>query len=153
MQSWKPRVQPTDLSSQDDLNQRRGEVLDWYAQWMSANASTQYATYIGQETLRAGGRSFTHKNESSFFWKHKPNRPLYSSVSGIAAVRLARQSLSVSLKVWCMDEINSMLIVRAWRKGRHAHTGASTGTRARAISARRDRRGERRDRQSALYHR
>ena len=88
-----PRVQPTDLVSQDDLKQRRGEVLNWYAQWMSANASTQYATYIGQETLRAGGGSFTHKNESSFFWKHKPNRPLYSSVSGIAAVRLARQLL------------------------------------------------------------
>jgi len=74
--------------TQDDLDERRGKVLEWYAQWMAANASSDFATYINKAPFRAGDHTYSHTDESSFFWKHKLNRPTSSSVSGISAVRM-----------------------------------------------------------------
>ena len=73
---------------------RRGKVLEWYAQWLAANASSNFADYITQAPFSSGESTYEHLNESSFFWKHKPGRPSSQLVSGIEAVRtLSRAQL------------------------------------------------------------
>ncbi len=47
---------------------------------MAANASSDFATYINKAPFRAGDHTYSHTDESSFFWKHKLNRPTSSSV-------------------------------------------------------------------------
>jgi hypothetical protein len=69
-------------------------VLEWYAQWLAANASSNFADYITQAPLSSGESTYEHLKESSFFWKHKPGRPSSKYVSGIEAVRtLSRAQL------------------------------------------------------------
>jgi hypothetical protein len=69
-------------------------VLEWYAQWLAANASSNFADYITQAPLSSGESTYEHLKESSFFWKHKPGRPSSQLVSGIEAVRtLSRAQL------------------------------------------------------------
>jgi len=82
--------------TQMDLNAKRNPVLQWLASFNQQNSQYNFGNFVTDAQLG----TYTHKNESSFYWKKVPARPTGESVGTKTLQYLLSTQLQTALKFY-----------------------------------------------------
>jgi len=92
--------------TQADLQVKRNLVLQWQMSFNQLNQQYNFANFVGDAQLG----TYTHVNESSFYWKKVPSRPTGESLGTKTLQYLLSNQLQTALKYFdTVDPVSSVI--------------------------------------------